>query len=154
MIAGKTVVYTSGTFDMLHANHIKMIEYARSLGDILIVGVNTDELVERYKSQPIIPFDERIALVKALKYPDIVIPQQSLDHSEKVKKLNFDVFVVGDDWVGKYDYLKEQGVDVVYFPYGAGISSTNLKQRIYERYAELKNTADNHFSTDIDVRKN
>ena len=56
--------------------------------------------------------------------------------------------------MGKYDYLKEQGVDVVYFPYGAGISSTNLKQRIYERYAELKNTADNHFSTDIDVRKN
>ena len=154
MIAGKTVVYTSVTFDMLHANHIKMIEYARSLGDILIVGVNTDELVESYKSQPIIPFDERIALVKALKYPDIVIPQHSLDHSEKVKKLNFDVFVVGDDWVGKYDYLKEQGVDVVYFPYGAGISSTNLKQRIYERYAELKNTADNHFSTDIDVRKN
>ena len=50
---------------------------------------------------------------------------------KKVKKLNFDVFVVGDDWVGKYDYLKEQGVDVVYFPYGAGISSTNLKQRIF-----------------------
>ena len=66
MIAGKTVVYTSGTFDMLHANHIKMIEYARSLGDILIVGVNTDELVESYKSQPIIPFDERIALVNRL----------------------------------------------------------------------------------------
>lgn len=58
MIAGKTVVYTSGTFDMLHANHIKMIEYACSLGDILIVGVNTDELVESYKSTPIIPFDE------------------------------------------------------------------------------------------------
>ncbi len=112
MIGGKTVVYTSGTFDMLHANHIKMIEYARSLGDILIVGVNTDELVESYKSQPIIPFDERIALVKALKYPDIVIPQRSLDHSDKVKKLNFDVFVVGDDWVGKYDYLGALGISV------------------------------------------
>ena len=88
MIAGKTVVYTSGTFDMLHANHIKMLEYARSLGDILIVGVNTDELVESYKSTPIIPFEERIALVKAMKYPDIVIPQHSLDHTDKVKKLN------------------------------------------------------------------
>lgn len=152
MIAGKTVVYTSGTFDMLHANHIKMIEYARSLGDILIVGVNTDELVESYKSQPIIPFDERIALVKALKYPDIVIPQHSLDHADKVQKLHFDVFVVGDDWTGKYDYLQEQGVDVVYFPYGKGISSTNLKQRIYERYSELKDKADNHFSNDINVR--
>ncbi len=152
MIAGKTVVYTSGTFDMLHANHIKMIEYARSLGDILIVGVNTDELVESYKSQPIIPFEERIALMKALKYPDIVIPQHSLDHTDKVKKLSFDVFVVGDDWVGKYDYLREQGVDVVYFPYGAGVSSTNLKQRIYDSYEKMKQKADNHFSNDVDVR--
>ena len=153
MIAGKTVVYTSGTFDMLHANHIKMIEYARSLGDILIVGVNTDELVESYKSQPIIPFDERIALVKALKYPDIVIPQHSLNHKDKVKKLNFDVFVVGDDWAGKYDYLKELGVDVVYFPYGSGVSSSNLKQRIYENYEQMKKRADNHFSNDVDVQK-
>ena len=144
MIAGKIVVYTSGTFDMLHANHIKMIEYARSLGDILIVGVNTDELVESYKSQPIIPFEERIALIKALKYPDIVIPQDSLDHKDKVKKLNFDVFVVGDDWVGKFDYLKDLGVDVVYFPYGKGVSSTNLKKRIYENFEKLKEKTDNH----------
>ena len=144
MIAGKTVVYTSGTFDMLHANHIKMLEYARSLGDVLIVGVNTDELVESYKSLPIIPFEERIALIKALKYPDIVIPQDSLDHKDKVKKLNFDVFVVGDDWAGKFDYLKDLGVDVVYFPYGKGVSSTNLKKRIYENFEKLKEKTDNH----------
>jgi choline-phosphate cytidylyltransferase/glycerol-3-phosphate cytidylyltransferase len=151
MIAGKTVVYTSGTFDMLHCNHLKMIEYARSLGDILIVGVNTDELVMSYKSEPIIPFDERIALVKALKYPDIVIPQHSLDHRDKVGKLNFDVFVVGDDWAGKYDYLKEQGVSVIYFPYGKGISSTNLKEKIYRKYARMKEKADSHFPQDINV---
>ncbi|MGI0528843.1 adenylyltransferase/cytidyltransferase family protein [Treponema socranskii] len=153
MIGGKTVVYTSGTFDMLHANHIKLLEYCRPLGDILIVGVNTDELVESYKSTPVIPFDERIALVKALKYPDIVIPQRSLNHADKVKKLNFDTFVVGDDWAGKYDYLKEQGVDVVYFPYGAGVSSTNLKKRIYESYEKLREKTDNHFPTDTDVTK-
>ena len=153
MIGGKTVVYTSGTFDMLHANHIKMIEYARALGDILIIGVNTDELVESYKSTPIIPFEERITLVKALKYPDVVIPQHSLDHTDKVKKLNFDVFVVGDDWTGKYDYLKDLGVDVVYFPYGAGVSSSKLKERIYESYEQMQKKADNHFSNDIDVRK-
>lgn len=145
MIAGKTVVYTSGTFDLLHVNHLKMIEYARSLGDILIIGVNTDELVLSYKSEPIIPFEERIALMKALKYPDIVIPQHSLDHRDKAAKLNFDVFVVGDDWAGKYDYLKEQGVSVVYFPYGKGISSTNLKERIYKRYFRMKERADSHF---------
>ena len=152
MIAGKTVVYTSGTFDMLHANHIKMIEYARSLGDILIVGVNTDELVESYKSQPIIPFEERIALIKALKYPDIVIPQDSLDHKDKVKKLNFDVFVVGDDWVGKFDYLKDLDLDVVYFPYGKGVSSTNLKKRIYENFEKLKEKTDNHIPENFDSK--
>lgn len=152
MIGNKTVVYTSGTFDMLHINHLKMIEYARALGDILIVGVNTDELVASYKSEPIIPFEERIALMKAIKGPDIVIPQKSLDHTEKVEKLHFDIFVVGDDWTGKYDYLKEQGVTVVYFPYGDGVSSSELKNRIYENYQNLQNKANNHFPIDTETR--
>lgn len=153
MLSNKTVVYTSGTFDMLHINHLKMIEYARALGDILIVGVNTDELVASYKSQPIIPFEERIGLMKAIKGPDIVIPQKSLDHTDKVKKLNFDIFVVGDDWTGKYDYLKELGVEVVYFPYGDGISSSNLKKKIYNNYQKLQNKVDNHLPLDAEVRK-
>ena len=148
MIGNKTVVYTSGTFDMLHVNHLKMIEYARALGDILIVGVNTDELVATYKSTPIIPFEERIGLMKAIKGPDIVIPQRSLDHKDKVDKLHFDIFVVGDDWVGKYDYLKEQGVDVIYFPYGAGISSSSLKKKIYNNYKKLQEKANNHLPID------
>ncbi|MDR1388619.1 MAG: adenylyltransferase/cytidyltransferase family protein [Treponema sp.] len=151
MIGNKTVVYTSGTFDMLHYNHLRMIEYARALGDILIVGVNTDELVLSYKSEPIIPFEERIGLLKALKYPDIVIPQHSLNHTDKVDKLNFDIFVVGDDWTGKYDYLKNQGVSVMYFPYGKGVSSTSLKEKIYKRYQEMQNTADSHFPLDADT---
>lgn len=151
MIGNKTVVYTSGTFDMLHFNHLKMIEYARALGDILIVGVNTDELVSSYKSQPIIPFEERIALMKAIKGPNIVIPQKSLNHTDKVKKLNFDIFVVGDDWAGKYDYLKELGVDVVYFPYGDGISSSSLKKRIYENYKKLQDKVNNHIPDDAKV---
>ncbi len=153
MIAKKTVVYTSGTFDMLHINHLKMIEYARALGDLLIVGVNTDELVCSYKSQPIIPFEERIALMKAIKGPDIVIPQHSLDHTDKIEKLHFDVFVVGDDWAGKYDYLKEFGVTVVYFPYGEGISSSGLKQRIYERYLPLQKAADGHLPANTEIRR-
>jgi choline-phosphate cytidylyltransferase/glycerol-3-phosphate cytidylyltransferase len=81
----------------------------------------------------------------------IVIPQHSLDHNEKVRKLNFDVFVVGDDWAGKFDYLKEQGVSVVYFPYGKGISSTNLKQKIYENYEKMQKKADSHFPNDIEI---
>lgn len=146
MIGNKTVVYTSGTFDMLHINHLKMIEYARALGDILIVGVNTDELVNEYKSEPVIPFEERIALMKALKYPDIVIPQHSLDHTDKVKKLKFDIFVVGDDWTGRFDYLEEMGVTVVYFPYGRSCSSTSLKEKIYNNYKTLIEKSDNHFA--------
>ena len=153
MIGNKTVVYTSGTFDMLHFNHLKMIDYARALGDILIVGFNTDELVASYKSQPIIPFEERIALMKAIKGPDIVIPQKSLDHTDKVDKLHFDIFVVGDDWAGKYDYLKKQGVDVVYFPYGDGVSSTNLKKKIYNNYKKLQQKADNHLPADLEIKK-
>ena len=152
MIGNKTIVYTSGTFDMLHINHLKMIEYARALGDILIVGVNTDELVASFKSQPIIPFEERIALMKAIKGPDIVIPQKSLNHADKVKKLNFDIFVVGDDWAGKYDYLKEYGVEVFYFPYGDGISSSSLKKRIYNNYKKLQDKANNHLPIDTEVR--
>lgn len=153
MIGNKTVVYTSGTFDMLHINHLKMIEYARALGDILIVGVNTDELVNEYKSEPIIPFEERIALMKAIKYPDIVIPQHSLDHRDKVKKLKFDVFVVGDDWAGKYDYLEELGVTVVYFPYGRSCSSTSLKEKIYNNYQKIIERTDNHMPQDIEIEK-
>jgi len=138
MIKNRIVVYTSGTFDMFHSNHLKMIEYARGLGDILIVGVSTDELVSSYKPASIIPFEERIAIVKALKYPDIVVPQHSLDHTNTVKNLNIDVFVVGDDWCGKYDYLKKLNVEVCYFPYGKGISSSVLKEKIYENFEKIK----------------
>ncbi len=146
MIGGKTVVYTSGTFDILHVNHLRLIEYARGLGDILIVGVNTDELVAKYKTTPMIPFEDRIALMRAIKGPDVVIPQHSLDHRDKVKKLKFDVFVVGDDWVGKYDYLEEQGVTVVYTPYGRGATSSSLKKKIASNYALLRAKADAHLT--------
>ena len=134
MLKNKIIVYTSGTFDMFHYNHLRVINYARSLGDILIVGVSTDELVASYKTPPIIPFNERLQIIEALKIPDIVIPQRSLDHTEIVRKLNIDVFVVGDDWVGKYDYLKELGVEVFYFPYGSGVSSSSIKKTIHESY--------------------
>ncbi|HCT8191020.1 adenylyltransferase/cytidyltransferase family protein [Morganella morganii] len=138
------IIYVSGTFDLFHSNHLKMINYGRGLGDILIVGVSTDELVCSYKKKPSVPFEERIAIVEGLKAPDVVIPQHTLDHEETVKKLNIDAFVIGDDWYPKYDYLKEFGVDVFYFPYGKGVSSTNLKQKIYEQYKKILDDSDNH----------
>ena len=134
MLKNKIIVYTSGTFDMFHYNHLRMINYARSLGDILIVGVSTDELVQSYKETPIIPFNERQQIIEALKTPDIVIPQRTLDHTELVKKLNIDAFVVGDDWFGKYDYLKDLGVQVFYFPYGSGVSSSSIRKTIHDNY--------------------
>ncbi|MFH6958387.1 adenylyltransferase/cytidyltransferase family protein [Flavobacterium aquidurense] len=149
MLKEKSIVYTSGTFDVFHSNHVKMIEYARGLGDILIVGVSTDELVCSYKSPPTIPFEERIEIVKALKLPDIVIPQHSLDHTIIVKNLNIDAFVVGDDWAGKYDYLLNLGIKVFYFPYGKGVSSTKIKKNILEKYSTLKTKVDNHSNPDI-----
>lgn len=144
MFKKKRIVYTSGTFDLFHYNHLRLINYARSLADILIVGVNTDELVSSYKSPPIIPFNERMQIIEALKTPDIVIPQHSLDHSEIVKKLNIDIFVVGDDWYGKYDYLKELGIQVFYFPYGTGASSSKLKKVIYEAYEKNIHLSQQH----------
>lgn len=143
------VVYTSGTFDMFHSNHLRMIKYARGLSDVLIVGVSTDELVCSYKNPPIIPFEERLAIVESLKFPDIVIPQHTLDHSQKIKDLHIDIFVIGDDWRGKYDYLEELGIQVFYFPYGNGVSSTKLKQKIYDNYLNLKLSADKHDNPDI-----
>ncbi len=143
MFKDKTIVYTSGTFDMFHFNHLRMINYSRGLGDILIVGVSTDELVMSYKDKPVIPFDERLQIIEALKAPDIVIPQHTLDHTELVQKLNIDAFVVGDDWWGKYDFLKDLGVDVFYFPYGVGVSSTNIKKSIHDTYeTKLKSQQD------------
>lgn len=149
MLKEKIIVYTGGTFDMFHSNHVKMIEYARGLGDILIVGVSTDELVCSYKSPPTIPFEERIEIIKALKHPDIVVPQHSLDHSLLVKKLHVDVFVIGDDWLNKYDYLEDLDVKVFYFPYGAGVSSTKIKQQITSNYRKIKKQVDKHTNPDV-----
>lgn len=143
-----SIVYVSGTFDLFHSNHLKMIEYGRGLGSTLIVGVSTDELVCSYKKEPAVPFEERISIVKGLKYPDVVVPQHTLDHDETVKNLNIDIFVIGDDWKGKYDYLKELGVKVFYFPYGAGVSSTNLKTKIYKQYNALLRDSDEHANPD------
>ncbi len=149
MYNGKIVVYTSGTFDMFHSNHLKMIKYARRLGDVLIVGVSTDELVCSYKNPPIIPFEERLEIISGLRDVDIAIPQKSLNHETLVKNLHIDVFVVGDDWKGKYDYLSELGVSVFYFPYGEGSSSTAIKKRILERYNEITTKIDHQPNPDI-----
>ena len=140
--------YTTGVYDLFHIGHLNLLKNAKGMCDKLIVGVTVDELVQYKGKKAMIPFEDRIALMRAIKGPDLVIPQHSLDHHDKVKKLKFDVFVVGDDWVGKYDYLEEQGVTVVYTPYGKGTSSTSLKKKIHDRFEAMKKKTDNHLPDD------
>ena len=83
----------------------------------------------------------------------MVIPQRTLDHTEIVHKLNIDVFVVGDDWRGKYDYLQELGVTVFYFPYGDGVSSTKIKEEVLRNYQDLKSQVEARVNPDVVVKE-
>ncbi len=133
------VGYVTGVFDMFHIGHLNIIRRAKEQCEYLIVGVSTDELVQSYKSKtPIIPFEERCEIVRAIRYVDEVVTQTSLDKFEAWKKLKFNAFFVGDDWKGTPKYIElekqfaEVGVDLVYFPYTQGISSTVLRKKICE----------------------
>lgn len=135
--AKKILVYTTGTFDLFHVGHLNMLKAAKALGDVLIVGVSTDELVQEYKNRrPIIPFEERIRIVSELRCVDICVPQYTRDKFEAWKRLGFDVWVVGDDWYGKPDTeqwknrLEEVGVRVVFLPYTRSVSSTKIREKL------------------------
>lgn len=130
----RPVVFTAGTYDLFHLGHLRMIEHARALGDTLIVGVSTDELVQNYKGiKPTVPFVERLEIVRNIKGVDLAVPQHSQDKFAAWERMGFDVWVVGDDWYGAEKYeqyrrqLTEVGVDCVFLPYTAGISSTQRR---------------------------
>ena len=134
---GKVVVYTTGTFDLIHQGHINILRIAKNLGDVLIVGVSTDEVVEEYKPNRLVhSFETRKLIIESLKFVDICIPQRNRDKFDAWKKLKFNVLVVGDVWYQKEDFkeyeekLTEVGVKVVYIPYYEGVSSTLLRQKI------------------------
>ena len=125
------VGYTTGVFDLFHIGHLNILRRAKEKCDKLIVGVTTDELLQVYKNKrPIIPFEERISIVKAIKYVDKAVPQEDMDKISHWEKLKFNVVFVGDDWqnTDKWNRIEsdfnEIGVDVVYFPYTKGTSST------------------------------
>ena len=135
----KIVGYTTGVYDMFHIGHLNIIRRAKEKCDYLIVGVSTDELVESYKHKtPIIPFEERIAIVQALKYVDRVVPQTSMNKMEAWKELKFDVMFHGSDWQNSDMYNKivedfrEVGVDVIFLPHTDGVSSTLLSETLYK----------------------
>ncbi len=128
--------YTAGVYDLFHIGHLNLLRNAKGLCDKLIVGVTVDELVAYKKKQAVIPYTERTEIVRAIKYVDAVIPQDSMDKLSMLKKLKFDVMFVGDDWydTDKWQAIEkefnEHGVQIVYFPYTKGTSSTILNETL------------------------
>lgn len=137
----KTIIgYTTGVFDMFHIGHLNILKRAKEQCDYLIVGVSTDEVVEEYKKKtPIIKFEERIAIVEAIKYVDEVVPQTTMDKMEAWKQLKFDVMFHGSDWKGSdmYNHIIEKfnnvGVQVIFLPHTEGVSSTLLTEVLYDK---------------------
>lgn len=130
------VGYTAGVYDLFHIGHLTLLKNAKGLCDKLIVGVTVDELVSYKNKRAVIPFEERLEIVRSIKYVDAAIPQYDMDKFEMWNKLSFDVMFVGDDWYrsDKWVQLEEKfndvGVRVVYFPYTPGTSSTIINQTL------------------------
>lgn len=126
--------YTTGVFDMFHIGHLNILKKAKEQCDYLIVGVSTDEVVQSYKNKtPIICFEERVAIVEAIKYVDKVVPQTSMDKLQAWNDLHFDVMFHGSDWKNSDMYnkiiadLAKVGAEVVFLPHTDGVSSTILR---------------------------
>lgn len=135
--------YTTGVFDMFHIGHLNILKRSKEQCDYLIVGVSTDEVVKSYKNKtPIIPFEERIAIVRELKCVDLAVPQTSMNKMEAWEKYHFDALFHGSDWKGSnmYNKLIEEfsavGVDVVFLPHTENVSSTLLSEVLHKLYRE------------------
>ncbi len=130
------VGYTSGVYDLFHIGHLNLLKNAKGLCDKLIVGVTVDELVSYKNKKAVIPFEERIEIVRNIKFVDAAIPQECIDKFEMWKKIKFDILFVGDDWFNSESWqkmeekFKEVGVRVVYFPYTKSTSSTLLNETL------------------------
>ncbi|MGL5989237.1 adenylyltransferase/cytidyltransferase family protein [Cetobacterium sp.] len=133
----KKIGYTTGVFDMFHIGHLNILKKAKEKCDYLIVGVSTDELVEKYKNKnTIVNYEERKAILEAIKYVDKVVPQENRDKYAAYEQYGFHIMFVGDDWKGNDLFLEIEnkfnkvGVEVVYFAYTAGTSSTVLREKL------------------------
>lgn len=123
-------VITYGTFDLLHTGHINILRRAKALGDYLIVAVSTDEFNKLKHKQAYHSFEERKQILEAIRYVDEVIGEDTWDQkSHDVQKYNIDTFVMGSDWEGEFDFLKEY-CEVVYLPRTSGISTTKIKDEL------------------------
>ena len=143
------IVYTVGTFDLLHVGHLALLQYCRTLGDVVAVGVASDSVVNSYKPNvPVIPLDQREEMLKSLGCVDIVRPYHELEYVSACKELNVDIFVIGEDWGNKphnievESYLKSQGKQILQVLYNPRTSSTKIKHNVMaqshnDEYIEL-----------------
>ena len=122
-------VITYGTFDLLHYGHINLLRRAKEHGDYLIVALSTDEFNRNEKGKSCyFSYEQRKALLESIRYVDLVIPEKSWDQKRAdVKEYHVDTFVIGKDWEGKFDFLAEEGCEVVYLDRTPEISTTKIK---------------------------
>lgn len=128
--------YTAGVYDLFHIGHLNLLKNAKGLCDKLVVGVTVDELVTYKGKHAMIPFEDRIEIVRSIKYVDAAIPQSDMDKVTACKKLGASILFVGDDWFQTekwqdYEKLAEkEGIRIIYFPYTKGISSTKINDAL------------------------
>lgn len=141
----KIIGYTTGVFDLFHIGHLKILKRAKEMCDELIVGVTTDELTEKRKSKkPIIPFNERVEIVKSIKYVDSVVPQKEINELKDQEHLKFNIIFKGDDWKNNERWktikkeFEKRNVKVVFFSYTKTTSSTVIRKILYEKLEEMK----------------
>lgn len=127
-------VITYGTFDLLHYGHINILRRAKAMGDYLIVALSTDEFnYSKKQKECYFSYEQRKSLLEAIRYVDLVIPEKDWDQKKTdVHEYHIDTFVIGDDWVGEFDFLKDEGVEVVYLPRTPEISTTQIKRDLHK----------------------
>lgn len=123
-------IITYGTFDLLHYGHINLLKRAKELGDYLVVGLSTDEFNWNEKQkQCYFKYEQRKSLLEAIRYVDLVIPEENWEQKKTdMREYKIDTFVIGDDWRGKFDFLVEEGVEVIYLPRTPEVSTTQIKK--------------------------
>ena len=136
--------YTAGVYDLFHIGHLNLLKNAKGMCDKLIVGITVDELVSYKNKKAFIPYEERIEMVRACRYVDAVVPQDNMDKLSMCKKLGASYLFVGDDWYGTEEWenyekeFQENNIKIIYFPYTKGISSTRIRELLFqERGADL-----------------
>lgn len=135
----KIIGFTAGTFDMFHIGHLNLLKNAKSRCDYLIVGVNTDELVQEYKGKKaIVPLEERMEILRALCFVDEVMPIDSLDKKISWNQKHYDLLFIGDDWKGNPRWektvkeMRSYNVETIFLPYTKGTTSTMLREKLID----------------------